>query len=81
MKSPTDPRAEAWRRYARAYETWAERRQVYHAEGRVVEAEGVLAYATLIRRALDAELVDPEPMEACECDACIAFVADQWRAS
>lgn len=49
----------AWRRYARAYERFTGAAEVYRLEGKEAEAEGAMWYATRIRRALDAEIVNP----------------------
>ena len=54
-----DPRAAAWRRYAKAYERFCEAAQVYRLEGRIPEAEGAMWFADRVRRALDAEIVNP----------------------
>lgn len=44
---------------AEAHEVFAEREQLYRAEGRKAEEEGARQYVAWIRRALDAEMSDP----------------------
>ena len=47
------------RQLAEAHEVFAEREQLYRAEGRKAEEEGARQYVRWIRRALDVEMTDP----------------------
>lgn len=55
----TAARTAVLQRLAEAHERFCELEQIYVAEGRVAEAEGCRQYVRWIRRALDAEMVDP----------------------
>ena len=55
----TTARMAALRRLAEAHEKFAEREQIYVAEGRDAEAEDARQYIRWIRRALDVEMQDP----------------------
>ena len=49
----------AWRRYARAYERFTGAAEVFRLEGKEAEAAGATWFAERVRRALDAEIVNP----------------------
>lgn len=54
-------RANALRRYAAAFDHFAELEQTAHVEGNVIEHEGAHRYALIALRAFRAEVDDPEP--------------------
>lgn len=67
----TDARSASIRRYAAAYDHFAEEEQLLVAEGRYDAAQEAHAIALNILRSYRAELDDPEPQESCHCAFCI----------